>query len=420
MSISALSDAAAFDGPRISRSSQQAIFNAITLCFLIMAGTWIAAAIISKIRQNVPGEPKAIAVAVPQSTPAEVANLSGADPIFADPGLASAFRHAPPSFGAGSFQLAAAFPPAQAPAPMLANVPVPPSRDPGLAASPENFELAAAASPPTIPAPLPADVPLPPSRDAGLSPAPEIFQLAGAPPSHDTAALLPATIPLPPVRDVPIVATNLPSRPSRPDAAPPLNRVASPRTAVRTAPEAIAANVAPSAPDNRNLFQKLFNLPAQKPGPALAYARPDEDGIGRAPNYARPNNVPLTDGRTAVYDISAHTVYLPNGEQLEAHSGLGRLIDDPGYVNAKDRGATPPHVYALTLREKLFHGVQALRLNPVGGGNMYGRVGLLAHTYMLGPNGQSNGCVSFRDYRRFLQAYLRGEVERLLVVGHRA
>ena len=37
------------------------------------------------------------------------------------------------------------------------------------------------------------------------------------------------------------------------------------------------------------------------------------------------------------------------------------------------------------------------------------RSGLLAHSYMLGPNGDSNGCVSFRDYNAFLQAYRNGE-----------
>ena len=67
------------------------------------------------------------------------------------------------------------------------------------------------------------------------------------------------------------------------------------------------------------------------------------------------------------------------------------------------RGVTPPHMYELTPREALFHGVPALRLNPVGGEEtIYGRSGLLAHTFMLGPNGDSNGCVSFRDYNAFL------------------
>jgi hypothetical protein len=35
---------------------------------------------------------------------------------------------------------------------------------------------------------------------------------------------------------------------------------------------------------------------------------------------------------------------------------------------------------------------------------------------MLGPNGDSNGCVSFKDYNAFLQAYRNGEVKRLAVV----
>jgi hypothetical protein len=42
------------------------------------------------------------------------------------------------------------------------------------------------------------------------------------------------------------------------------------------------------------------------------------------------------------------------------------------------------------------------------------------HTYMLGPNGQSNGCVSFSDYPAFLNAFLSGEVNRLVVVEYLA
>jgi hypothetical protein len=123
------------------------------------------------------------------------------------------------------------------------------------------------------------------------------------------------------------------------------------------------------------------------------------------------------DRLTAIYDISAHTVYLPNGTRLEAHSGLGDRLDDPRYVSERDRGATPPHLYELTLRESLFHGVQALRLNPIGGGFSFDRVGLLAHPYMLGPNGDSNGCVSFKNYDAFLGAFQSGEVKRLAVVA---
>ena len=129
---------------------------------------------------------------------------------------------------------------------------------------------------------------------------------------------------------------------------------------------------------------------------------------------------PDADGHTAIYDIVAQRVYLPNGQRLEAHSGFGSYLDDPHYVSEKDLGPTPPNVYDLSLREEPFHGVRAVRLNPVGGGNMFGRDGMLAHSYMLGPNGQSNGCVSFNDYPTFLNAVLSGEVNRLVVVEHLA
>jgi Tlde1 domain len=125
---------------------------------------------------------------------------------------------------------------------------------------------------------------------------------------------------------------------------------------------------------------------------------------------------PDDDGRTAIYDITARAVYLPNGRRLEAHSGFGDLMDNPRHVHVRMQGATPPNVYNLTLRERLFHGVRAIRLNPVDGSKMYGRAGILAHSYMLGPNGQSNGCVSFSDYPEFLNAFLKGEVTRLAVV----
>jgi hypothetical protein len=138
------------------------------------------------------------------------------------------------------------------------------------------------------------------------------------------------------------------------------------------------------------------------------------------PQPSRDRSISLAahDSHTAIYDISAHVVYLPDGERLEAHSGLGFRLDDPRYVRDKARGPTPPNVYQLVLREQLFHGVRAIRLNPVNDGQMYGRDGILAHPYMLGPSGQSFGCVSFRDYQKFLHAFLRGEVDRIVVVPH--
>lgn len=171
--------------------------------------------------------------------------------------------------------------------------------------------------------------------------------------------------------------------------------------------------------DNRNFFEKLFGVQRQQPpGPALAYAALGSGQVDAPSRRISP--APAAVAGVAVYDISARTVYLPNGERLEAHSGLGETMDDPRYVHMRMRGATPPGTYDLTEREALFHGVRALRLNPVGGSAaVHGRAGLLAHTYLLGPSGASNGCVSFKDYNRFLQAYLRGEVRRLVVVSGR-
>jgi len=182
------------------------------------------------------------------------------------------------------------------------------------------------------------------------------------------------------------------------------------------------ARLAP-APDNRSVFEKFFGGAQRPPGSALAYAATDVPAAPvRAPSLDTPfiSSTAVLNPGTAIYDISARTVFLPNGERLEAHSGLGDKLDDPRQVSIRMRGPTPPHVYDLTEREQLFHGVRALRLTPVGGsGAVYGRVGLLAHTYMLGPRGDSNGCVSFRDYNRFLQAYLRGDIKRLVVVASR-
>ncbi len=141
-----------------------------------------------------------------------------------------------------------------------------------------------------------------------------------------------------------------------------------------------------------------------------------EPYLPAVPEHSGAARLPTRGSRTAVYDIAAHTVYMPNGQTLEAHSGLGKKRDNPSYVADKNQGPTPPNVYDLSLREKLFHKVRAIRLNPVGGGKMYGRDGMLAHTYMLGGGGQSNGCLVFKDYSAFLHAFLKGDVDRLVVV----
>jgi hypothetical protein len=165
-------------------------------------------------------------------------------------------------------------------------------------------------------------------------------------------------------------------------------------------------------PDNRTLLQKLSDLlPARV---TLASLSPSLDGglLSGGPDLAALGY----DNLTAVYDISARTVYMPNGAKLEAHSGLGSLMDDPAHVNERNAGATPPNVYDLKPRERLFHGVQALRMIPVGDNDTLGRSGLLAHSYMLGANGDSNGCVSIKNYEKFLKAFNNGEIKRLVVV----
>jgi hypothetical protein len=171
--------------------------------------------------------------------------------------------------------------------------------------------------------------------------------------------------------------------------------------------------------DKSSIVEKLWGKP-QSRGSLLAYASADASitgSLGQSQNPALGGSAPY-DRSTAVYDISAHMVYLPDGTKLEAHSGLGNMLDDPRHVNVRMHGATPPHLYELTPREALFHGVPALRLNPVGGDDaIFGRSGLLAHTYMLGPNGDSNGCVSFKDYNAFLNAYHNQGIKRLAVVA---
>lgn len=232
---------------------------------------------------------------------------------------------------------------------------------------------------------------------------------------------------------------------SRQISPPPVEPVVSPvRTA--TIPASEPAPVAVAAADGAQPFDLVLTpeedsvpLPMARPDgligkpapaakgsqrggePALAYAQPnspiEDDQDDAVPRYDKPVFSPKLRAGVAIYDIENSTVYLPNGERLEAHSGLGKMRDNPRYANKKMRGPTPPHTYALTVRESLFHGVEALRLTPLEGSDaIYDRVGLLAHTYMLGKNGDSNGCVSFKDYKRFLAAYKRGDIRQLVVV----
>jgi len=171
---------------------------------------------------------------------------------------------------------------------------------------------------------------------------------------------------------------------------------------------ALAQTDSPARPAERSLAQKISDLGRI----TLASLTPDGLFRRKGPDLAALGY----DGLTAVYDITAHAVYMPNGTVLEAHSGMGSMRDDLDHVNVPMTGATPPAEYELKPRERSFHGVAALRMTPVEGSDIYGRSGLLVHSYMLGLNGDSNGCVSIRDYDRFLKAYNDGEVNRLVVI----
>ena len=246
------------------------------------------------------------------------------------------------------------------------------------------------------------------------SEAARIFGALEAP--GDLRASAPPAAPSP---EPPRAAEGAPVPPRRPralaDAGAPRHHVARGQTIRRHRRVAQEPSVASTTPeDHRSILEKLFGS-LQPAGSVLAYAPADggiiKDGTGIAAGTA-----PRARGGTAVYDVAAHTVFMPDGTRLEAHSGLGDRRDDPRFVHESNRGATPPNVYELRPREQLFHGVEALRLMPVAG-SVYGRTGLLAHGFMLGPNGDSKGCVSFRNYAACLRAFQKGEVKRLVVVA---
>src|SRR5207237_1742313 len=160
------------------------------------------------------------------------------------------------------------------------------------------------------------------------------------------------------------------------------------------AQRAKAAVMSIASNDKQTMVEKLWGKQSSHNSPT-AFESADASVTGSIIDTRSQNpmmgGAPPYDRQTAVYDIAAKMVYLPDGTRLEAHSGLGSKMDDPKSSHVRMQGVTPPHIYELKPRETLFHGVPALRLTPIGGEEkIYGRDGLLAHTYMIGPNGQSN------------------------------
>ena len=211
-----------------------------------------------------------------------------------------------------------------------------------------------------------------------------------------------------PVAPAPVaVIVPLPrSRPAAADMPAPGPVLALATTTPPTTPVIPLTDSAPQQPPQRSALQKFSDMMKAKMTIASL-------GLGRAPDLGALGY----DNETAVYDITAHAIYLPNGTVMEAHSGMGNLRDDPDHVNMPMVGATPPAMYSLKPREKEFHGVAALRMTPAEGSDIGGRSGLLVHSYMLGPKGDSNGCISVRDFDRFRKAYDEGQFNHIAVVS---
>src|SRR5437879_4764319 len=114
------------------------------------------------------------------------------------------------------------------------------------------------------------------------------------------------------------------SRPSqRADAIPmPRSRPVQADLASQVASSQAYADTTPRV-DNRNFLEKFTDKIR------LASLTPDSGLFAKAPDLAALGY----DSRTAVYDIKAKALYLPSGVTIEAHSGMGALMDDPDHVD---------------------------------------------------------------------------------------
>ena len=121
------------------------------------------------------------------------------------------------------------------------------------------------------------------------------------------------------------------------------------------------------------------------------------------------------DRYTAVYDISARVVYLPDGTSSKPIRAWGT----PSTIRATKRARSRPDAapsLPVGAPRRLVPRRSGPAPQPDRGRRSLRPAGLLAHPFMLGPNGDSNGCVSFRDYEAFLKAYENGQINKLAVV----
>ena len=154
-----------------------------------------------------------------------------------------------------------------------------------------------------------------------------------------------------------------------------------------------------------------------KPKEEIAYAKPDRSLFGDLfKNKGSATGWPGRGTRVAIYDVSSATVYMPDGTKLRAHSGIGKMRDNPRYEHVKMTGPTPAGVYRLKMRERRFHGVEAIRMLSVDGRDPKNRTGLLTHTNLLRGQKGSHGCVAFQNYEPFLKAFKRGHITMMVVV----
>ena len=118
------------------------------------------------------------------------------------------------------------------------------------------------------------------------------------------------------------------------------------------ADRAKAAVMSITAP-RQSMVEKLWGK-REPSGGLLAYASADASVTASiAPKEINPmfGGAPPYERDTAVYDITAKTVYLPDGTRLEAHSGLGSNLDDPRSSKIRMRGVTPAaHLHAEAAR----------------------------------------------------------------------
>jgi len=237
---------------------------------------------------------------------------------------------------------------------------------------------------------------------AEVAPQPELPKLSAEPPKTKASASVQVALAMP----TPRVAES---------------RLARAGASARDMAQRAKAAVMGVAGDKPDMVEKLWGKPPSH-GSLLAYASADVTGsvggsVVKEQNPMLGGSAPY-DKDTAVYDIGAKKVYLPDGTQLEAHSGFGHMMDDVRYAHVRMRGVTPPHIYTLKPREALFHGVPALRLTPIGGQDkIFNRDGILAHSYLLGGTGQSHGCISFKDYYAFLDAYRNKGIRKIAVIA---